>query len=295
MPIQNPGGESALPFDPHALSFSGQWAPVFAEPIIGSGERYTVGVVATGDDGSAKVERTVRLGVLRLLYGTQAAGFGDMIDAVLQHLEQALRGGQPAAKLPLNGFILGPFRRARDTGLDGLIEQARIMSASLHGARGQHDITAVEVDELASARWTEQIKTLVVERTPDMSTYFDRAVLVPQTAFSIRFGFYTGRYAAQFGVIQRRSPRASLYHLKPRLWDLSQVTRDLAGDVEARELLLHAPDLKHPDMSENQRRTVRDVLNEIEHEADKKDIVVRNFKAAEPVSRHVFRQARRFG
>src|SRR3954453_13254479 len=92
-----------------APSYRASWAPVFFEPITGSGERITVAIVVS-DAAGHEVKRTVRDEVLKALFGSKRAHLSQMIDFVLSALRS--QSGVSNPTIPMTGFSLGRWQEA---------------------------------------------------------------------------------------------------------------------------------------------------------------------------------------
>lgn len=278
------------------LQCKGRWAPLFVEPISGSGELITTSIAAVGrlptdPEDQVLVERVIRPEVLRALYGSKARVFSEMIAAVEHSVGKALRLGAQEPHLPLSGFLLGRFRRASGSDLPNLIEQGRQRCASLSKTRLGEAVEPPEDDSQRTEAWIARIRSIVLTTAADLKPCFD--VPTHSDHGRTRIDFYNGRYAAQFGVIRRENPGASVYHLKPKLWELVSLRPDLAGNVRERELILHRPKLGTVTMSLNARDRVRDVVDELTQVADRSRIRIYDTDRAVLAANRVTSQARR--
>lgn len=275
------------------LTVKGRWAPLYAEPIAGSGERLTTSILAQDEESNVLVERVIRPEVLRALYGGKARAFSEMIATVEHVLGKSLRARNDSPLIPLSGFSLGNFRRAIGADLVGLVEQGRLMTASLGRTRIGGDEAESEDESQKAERWVARIRDVVLNTAEDLRPYFNQASSAIDGRAAPKLGFYNGRYAAQFGVVRRDNPGASVYHLKPRLWELVSIRPDLAGNVRERDLILHRPRLSVATMPITQRDRIRDVIDELTSVADRHAIYVFSTDRAQDAGHRVTSQARR--
>ncbi len=275
------------------MVIKGRWAPLFVEPISGSGERLVTSIVALDQDGNVLVERCIRAEVLRALYGTKARAFSEMIATVEHEVRKALQKGMDAPHMPLSGFSLGSFRRGMGKNLEQLVEQGRLMCASLSRTRIGEEASPSEDESQRTSDWAARVRNVVLQTAKDLKPYFDKAGIVPQGQTATRLDFYNGHYAAQFGVLRRDNPGASAYHLKPRLWGLATLTRDLAGRVRERDLILHHPRLSAASMQLTERDRIRDVIEELKSAADQHSIYVFHTDRAVEAGHRLTSQARK--
>jgi hypothetical protein len=276
------------------LGFEGKWAPLYVEPMIGSGERLTFAIAAFGNDGSSIVSRIVRSEVLRVLYGQKAKAFSEMLAAAEAQVAEVLEKKELTVAFATAGFELGEFREARGRNLQDLVDQGRMMCASLAAASAEiQQASDVEEDERQTGKWAAKVQAHVVKTAADLGAYFSRTWTPRGSKIPAKFGYYDGRYAAHFGVVRRDSPTGSLYHLKARLWELDSAKGDLAGDIRQKDLLLARPNLSSASISLTTRDRVRDVLEEVTMEADRHNIYVLHTEKADAAGRRLYAEARR--
>lgn len=273
------------------LTYSGSWAPLYVEPIIGSGERFTFAVAILPAAGPMQVHRLIRTDVLRLLYRGKAKYFGEMLDAVEKCLIED--AGKGAIAFPIDGFSMGEFRFARGRSEQDLVEQARMMCASLAGiSTDEQRAVDAEEDERETHRWAQRVQEVVVGTAQDLGEYFSREWRPAGSSFSSKIGFFNGRYAAHFGVVRRGNPGSCLYHLNARLWTLASMEADMFTTLRQRDLILARPKLTSATMGLAERDKVRDVLDRVTAEADRRQIFVMHTDRVEEASRRVFENAR---
>lgn len=275
------------------LSHRGRWAPLYVEPMFGSGERFTFAIAVTSADGEATVSRVIRPEVLRVLYGAKAKHFSEMLASTERAVEQALLRGDAEIALPWSGFALGEFREARGRSANDLIDQGRMMCASLSTATvEEQQALEADDDERETRRWAQQIQTAVTTKSKDLGPYFLREWMPAGKSIPSRFGFFNGHYAAHFGVVRKDNPSSSLYHLKARLWELATARDDAFTTISGRDLLLATPNLKSATVTLPMRNRVRDVIDKVTEEADRHEIYVMSTSKVDDASRRIYKQAR---
>ena len=108
------------------------WRAIYMEPVMCSGERITVAVIAHDFDGGGAL-KTLSEQRLQALYGEQGEGVGQMIDIVVN---AALNAGQSlihdAFKAPLSGFYLGKVRQGLGDNRDDILQQAASLTSSFY-------------------------------------------------------------------------------------------------------------------------------------------------------------------
>ena len=121
---------------PKLPEYKGCWSPVYWTPIMGSGERLTVFLVARGDDGQTSIIRTIRDEVLVVSFGEQAAeGLRKLFALIEKDLTAWLLIANPYTDqcnwtAPITGFLFGGWRKSQSDNVDQLAAQAICMEAA---------------------------------------------------------------------------------------------------------------------------------------------------------------------
>lgn len=249
-------------------SYRASWAPVFFEPITGSGERITVAVVVS-DAAGGEVKRTVRDDVLKALYGSKQAHLSQMIDFVLAALLSQIGHRNPT--IPLTGFSLGSWQEASSrAGRYGVLRQAVYRSssmASLDDLDAQEDETAAQE---GARQWQVQIRQSVIERRPELANSFNREVQLISNGMPPRIGFLFESRGANFATLRPTGLSTSVGTVRGKLYELVMVKRE--GFVSRGAMILGAPhedDITYPEKALH--ATMR-AIAELRHEAAKDDL-----------------------
>jgi hypothetical protein len=121
--------QSILDQLPPLPSHEAQWRAIYMEPVMGSGERITVAVIAFDQDGCDAL-KTLSPSRLRALFGKAGIGMSSMINLVV---DSALRQGQSGHldnfKSPLSGVYLGELRNGLSESRIGVLRQAASLTS----------------------------------------------------------------------------------------------------------------------------------------------------------------------
>ena len=108
----------------------GVWYAVYVEPVMCSGERLTVGIIACDKDGAGCL-KTLSPERLESLFGSQATGMASMIDMALDAALKAVSGGTlDSFKFPLSGFFLSEARTANGDNRDDILQLGATLSSA---------------------------------------------------------------------------------------------------------------------------------------------------------------------
>ncbi|WLH61046.1 hypothetical protein [Pseudomonas sp. FP2300] len=129
---------------PDFPTFEAQWAPVYLEPIVESGERLTIGVVA-GANGNVSGSLTITDKALECLYGASSDGMKSMMELALKKaMAYAKNGFVKGYSSGIHGVVLGEAREGIGYDLDDIISQGIALCSSLsqvhsEDAKSAHD------------------------------------------------------------------------------------------------------------------------------------------------------------
>ena len=116
---------------PDFPTFEAQWAPVYLEPIVESGERLTIGIVA-GVDGQVSGSLTITDKALECLYGASATGMKAMMELALKKAKAyAKKGFVKGYSSGIHGVVLGEARDGIGYDLEDIISQGIGLCSSL--------------------------------------------------------------------------------------------------------------------------------------------------------------------
>lgn len=277
----------SLGFRPRRSIYRALWAPIYLEPMVGSGERLCIGVVAA-DEGAAIVRKVDGLDRLACLYGVEANAFIYASQVALSSTEQKVQEGIRSLvtwRGAMDGLIVGDVRDGAGESLEDVAATGLMQCASLL-LRRQIDVesTAANVVPYSPAEATlKRLESLVRDEVaaqrPALISLFWQQYRISKNARATRIGFMGQRLAANFGMLIPGRIGPLVDHAKAKLWDLTQLKQagigsDLLPRTEnmAFELLLHRVSEQDPQYSTRQLAQVAAAVLELEEEADKASI-----------------------
>jgi hypothetical protein len=275
---------------------SAEWAPVYVEPLHGSGERFVVAVVCRDDASHGEAKLAVRSSVLKCMYGEQAGQVLGLAELTIESFHDHLLSGGDLGTwmLPSKNCHLGVIRVAYGDSLGAILNQGIRLTASL-----AEDVSvelpvqddAGEVSALQVDRFVQQVKATVKQRVQDFESRFNRTVVVRQGAEPTSIGYLGVQIAANFDVLipgyalTRKRTRA-----KAKLLDLQALKDqvDLAGSRHAYELMLWVPPQSSPLYSEADFRRSESVFLELQEIGDKHSLRVEKMSSPEQAAQRIF-------
>lgn len=277
------------------------WAPIYIEPVVGSGERICTAVVA-GDDNGFIVVSVPSLDRLSCLYGTQAQALSFANDLALNAIRDwiATRGFIAIEKWssPVEGVILGASRRGAGESLEDVARTGLLQCASLVEKLAEEDETseAGARTEVSTRRLEKLVREAVVEARPELHKRFDQQFRVNERARATRIGFTGNRLIANFGMLVPGQLAILVNNAKAKLWDLEQLRSGALKGMFPQtgtlsfELLLNRVPRDAPQYSDRQMASVEEAGFELEAEADKVQIRARQMTSPGEIATYVLQQ-----
>jgi len=257
------------------------WAPVFLEPMVGSGERIAVAIAAYSSEHGGFVQRTISETTLHCMYGMQSAAIDGLIAFAVESVHEHFSTGEPLESwgAPFAGCVLGPTR----TALAGSPEQAAQMGGKLIASLWKS--SEFQVQELRDSRatmdtdqWMALIKAEVLGANPALETRFNREVRVKPGASATRIGYLGEKIAANFDALVSSNMSTRRQRAKSKLMDLQALRRHdrLLNTRHSYELMLWVPPANSADYSNQQIDAARSAFLELEEFADRENLRVRD-------------------
>lgn len=242
-----------------------QGAPVYFEPMMGSGEWLTALVAIVGAEG-ARVTPAVRPTAIRAMYGAKSIQFSGHVsliqESLLDHLE---RVGEFAGWCPpLFGARLGEARTLLADDDESALRQLIVLHASLSAVDEADEEDAEDGLEPVTQYWWKDIKAAVAAEHPTLAERFHVKMDGRVAGYKFRLGFFDRGLAAHFGLARPERLRADGKDLKAKLWELQSAKR-LIGVREA-SLILCEP-IPSPLYGPKQLEAAQTLVREIRAEA----------------------------
>lgn len=243
------------------------FAPIFWEPVEATGERIAVGA-AVLVNGAASAHRIIREDVLQCLYGKRASGTMNLIETALRMIGIVAQEGMVGLRSPIGGFHVGDPVYAEPQSVGEALRVCALMYSSLANISAFDELDAEDTPapEEVSRRFFTEVRAAVIDRRPDLATYFGRRAPLSEGGNPVVFGFCSPRALLHFSVLHPVRQSAGVRDARARLWELSRaremVSFDLAG------LVVGVPSEEDPTLSGKQLTALRNNIAEIKREAD---------------------------
>ena len=221
---------------PPLPDFEAEWAPVYLEPIVQSGERLTIAVVARAGEQVAGC-LTISEKALKCLYGTAAPGMRQMMNlALARAVEHAREGFAGQFSAGIHGVQVGHTRRGLGDNMKHILQQASSLTASLASihadALQEEDIEEdAVVFERSLAQLREDIQRRVLGILPTLRERFNLPLHTQAFEGARGHLFFAGNKMA--ANIARMKPSQQISRhvdgAKSRLWDLHFLKHKMEG------------------------------------------------------------------
>lgn len=257
---------------PDFPAFEAQWAPIYLEPIVESGERLTIGVVA-GADGQVAGSLTITDKALQCLYGESSVGMKAMMELALKKaLTYAKKGFVKGYSSGIHGVVLGEAREGIGYDLEDVITQGIGLCSSLSlihndDAKTGHD---------RSSYWKRVQKAMErVDKSlvPHFNVPVD--VKIRGSQLSLQCDYFSSRIAVNVCSFSANYRLAQLFDTASskvfRLEQLKDHDALIRHDHKAAMMLVVPPDSAIEMLKPAALRTYRERILMLEDMAEKKD------------------------
>jgi len=275
---------------PEMPNFVGQWAPVYLEPMMASGEKLTIAVAALGCDGTSLVRMALHSDKVHALYGEKAESFINIIQTIVTSLQFHLHTKQTFEEWspPFGGVTLGNVRDGMSSGLLGLLRQAVSMTASLSALDLGEDSSLVKEEK--NDRWPNLVRDEVLLAHSELSPYFKQTFSTSSRSKACKIFFLSPNIAINTG---RLVPGAGIsYNFdvnKSRILDLLTVKENegyIAPRV-AHELVVYRPTKDDPSFNKSQMKSLDEYVYALVDAGDKHDIRVTTVNSPEQAAKRL--------
>lgn len=257
---------------PALPSYEAQWAAVYMEPIVQSGERLTIGVVAF-DGQQAAGQLAISRKALECLYGDTAAGLEKMMTLALERALRFAKGGfRGEFSSGMHGVSLGKKRVAIGDDLQDVIEQGISLTSSLstvhagEDGRAEHDRTM----------YWRRFQLAMEKVNPALVPHFGQSVKVQVrgAVISLPCDYFSSRVAANICSVSAGYRQSNLFDVaSSRILRLEQL-REHDGLIEHHQqptMMLVVPSEQHiAQLKPANQQSYRERLLLLQDMADKK-------------------------
>lgn len=283
-----------LAFPPRKDQVRGRWTPLYIEPMVGSGERITIGV-AVANSGNFLVVPVPALERLGCIYGNENEALLFAAKSALDSMEGVLAKSGPNGldlwSSPFDGIFKGAVRIGAGNSLEEIARSALTLCSSLVEKIADTEEQDEPRAAISESRLEKLIKERVIAARPGLEQAFGRTFQAHPKARSARVGFVGQRIAANFSLLAPPYVSRQVKDAKAKLWDLAQVQEylhakefNLNPGLNRFELLIHRVHDDDPQYSDRQILQVQEAVYELETEADKKEIRCRPLRSSDEIA-----------
>ena len=277
-------------------AISGQWVSVYLEPMIGSGERFTVLVATVTSTGEVQVKQAIRKEVIDAMYGFKSQAFTNMIDLIARSLKHHLDETRDFTswKPPVNCVTIGKPRSAASSNVTGILRQAVSLSASLSS------LLATELDEKHSKtvasrsndRWPTQVFDAVTGSNRRLEVNFNQSFTFTDGHRPARIFYLSENAAINTGKLLPSSLNEQVKDGKAKISDLSMIKKQ--GDIFNREfhqMIIYKPEDDSPAYNDKQINIINSAFLSLQDLADTYDVSINAVSSPEQAARLILKTA----
>lgn len=274
---------------PSTPALTGYWQAIYLEPIVLSGERITIACAAYTLN-EAEVSQSISEQLLSCLYGKKAPQIQNMIKWIVESAKAELKknGCLSEWKPPLAGVVAGKKIKAHDDSLNGLLNQAFRMTASLSQIAmdteaEDEDTTPNKPDQQWSTQIGERIRTI----NPLLLQHFSKTISLKNNS-KVKCGFMDGHCAINFGLIVPSRLSLTVNATKAKVFDL-QLLKNFHGlaPIDNYAVVLGVPRSDDPYLTNNIKNRIMEQVAAIRDQAGKDGIKINPVYSAQEAAEKV--------
>lgn len=271
------------------------WAPVYFKPILGSGERFVVAVLAQNLDSHA-IASANSLGRLDCLYSDNSDLSKIVISSGLEYLEELIAAGsfsvQNTIDFNFNHFEIGGWKKGVGQSASDVAEKWLSALSSLHDVSMNKfellpQVPVKRERRLSPTReFQESVFSIYAKKNPSgidsFSSYIRSRKVTPISKGDVLVD-YSGKYlTASFEAVGSEQRRKTVDTMKRRLWDLSVYRESSEFDGRHHYQMIVSSVGSAFDPEEKV-----DLLAELTEQADKQELRLKQFESADDVVDHM--------
>ncbi|ESS73980.1 hypothetical protein MGMO_8c01190 [Methyloglobulus morosus KoM1] len=225
--------------------FTASYRSIYFEPIIGSGERFVIGIMALAETGESRVLQTLSEKTMRSMYGDKTDQIRGLVSLILESAESHLKAEFPLEQWqpPVSGAFAGMTQKTySNNGLEGVLFQAITSYASLYKGKivkdGLSELTDNELPEDEAERNTDsliqQVKNILQLQPIDYQSHWKKVVRIKENS-AITIDYLGARYNANLSNFDVKDIGNALKVAKAKLFDLDVLREKRQHEVFSSE------------------------------------------------------------
>ncbi|GEM_PF-5480179 len=223
---------------PALPEFSARFQPIYFEPIVGSGERFTIGILAQTENGEGNVLQTISDKTMQCMYGNMAQQIMGLVALVLESAKAHLKS-QSMLELwqpPISGVTRGDIQNTySNKGIDGVLFQAIAAYSSLYKGKITTDAlnelngndTLIDEAEQSSVHLLQTVKACIND--PVFSKNWQREAFI--NGSHVRIDYLGVNYNANLVNFDVKTVKNAFKAAKVKLFDLEVLRGNRRNDV----------------------------------------------------------------
>jgi len=276
---------------PDMPDYKGKYRVIYFEPISGSGERFTIGIIAQSSQGEFRVIQTISPKSMVCMYGKEiSVQAGNLVSLVIESAKDHLNAGVDLEKWspPLSGIETSEtYYTQSKAKLDGILFQAITSYASLYKGKlvdnglgdYNNELSDADAEEMAVSL-VKQVKILLPSE--HYRSHWNKEVIVKENS-RINIDYLGNFYNANISNFNIKKIKSAYDLAKGKLFDL-ELLRDKrqheVTDINQEFELLVA-------LKNNANSKAKDLAYQLEELADSRDLRVVSKPSADQLAKRI--------
>ena len=270
------------------------WRSLLSEPVPLSGERISVGIIVKGENsGWTEAKALPKVQFAKFYERDFATRLYEAVDLCIRYAEKHYRVNPLSTSWtpPLEGFHLSGIQSSVAENADKAVHQAAMDCSSVSFSMAVDKTTERSYRGISAPEsWRRRILEVVSVEKEALTPCFGRSVRVAGSDASLKLGFLSSNYAAQFDAVgDLRQFQRSLHRFQSKLWQLDcfRYEEGLLFRPSVYELVVERPATRNG----SEIVAVNAFLNKLRHEASRRNIGLYAAESPLDAARHLIEQA----
>lgn len=291
---------------PKAHSLRATWVPLYFYPLLGSADCITIAVVAIDTNGKCKVHKSDRLSRLSCLFDSHEAEIVKFINLNVSAVEREVsKRGKAIFENPIelgSSFAFGPPTAGSGFSLDEIaaswLSKISVLQFQPTASIPYRQSVVQSRDEPLAAesavRRERKIIPAVREElkaiAPKFVANFEKEFIFKDRRVPVKLDYSGKNLVADFDRVSPKNIESSLERVRSKLWVLAEHRDQTRHEMpRLHEMLVVPTTIQGAIVDQKSMRQVNEACDDIENEADRRDIRLRRFTSTKELAAHIFR------
>ena len=224
---------------PKLPDYQARYRIIYFEPIVDSGERFSIGIMAQANDGESRVIQTLDNKTIRHMYGDNALQINNLIALILESAKEALESVIEIDNifLPMGGTSLSKTQTSySNQGMQGILFQALTSYSSLYKGEiieagfALQDAAQEDIQENSNRHLLGDVKDVLNAMHYNQKIQWQSKVNI-NTGSTVTIDVLAPHYNANLSNFNIKHVQTAFNNAKSKLFDLELIRNSRQNEV----------------------------------------------------------------